>query len=83
MHFIFPNSVNRSPKFDTWIDMYSSDDIEEKVTTYRAMVEAACEAADEATRKEMQACFNMCCKLEHMFWDQALNLMKWPDLGDR
>jgi len=30
--------------------------------------------------KKMEQHFIMCCKLEHMFWDQAEALMKWPHL---
>jgi len=30
--------------------------------------------------KKMEEHFIMCCKLEHMFWDQAEILMKWPHL---
>uniref|UniRef100_A0A7R9WUR9 Thiaminase-2/PQQC domain-containing protein n=1 Tax=Craspedostauros australis TaxID=1486917 RepID=A0A7R9WUR9_9STRA len=75
------DSVKRPPQFDAWIDMYGGEEFEKEVTTYIAMVEAAIKKADEKTVKEMQDCFLMCCKLEHMFWDQADTLLKWPDLG--
>ena len=31
--------------------------------------------------KEMEQHFIMCCKLEHMFWDQAVTMMEWPNFG--
>ena len=61
--------------------MYGGDDFEKEVKEYIAMVDAACLTASEDEFKEMQKHFNMCCKLEHMFWDQATNMMKWPELG--
>ena len=36
------------------------------------------ESEDDMVNR-MQEHFIMCCKLEHMFWDQAYSLMKWPD----
>jgi len=71
-------SVQRPPQFDAWIDMYGGEDFEKEVREYIAMVDAACATADEATLIEMQKHFTMCCKLEHMFWDQAEQLMEWP-----
>jgi len=50
------------------------------VTDYIAMVDAACKTADAETLKRMEEAFMMCCKLEHMFWDQAENLMQWPQI---
>jgi len=37
------------------------------------------ESEDDMVNR-MQEHFIMCCKLEHMFWDQAYSLMKWPEL---
>ena len=31
--------------------------------------------------KEMEHHFIMSCKLEHMFWDQAVTMMEWPKFG--
>ena len=61
--------------------MYGGEDFEKEVKDYIDMVNSACKDADEAELKEMEEHFLMCCKLEHMFWDQALNLMKWPEFG--
>jgi len=36
--------------------------------------------SEEDMIKKMEQHFIMCCKLEHMFWDQAEALMKWPHL---
>ena len=69
--------------FDAWIDMYGGDDFEKEVYDYIELVDAAVEGADEETVAKMKDHFLMSCKLEHMFWDQAENLMKWPDIvGD-
>lgn len=61
--------------------MYGGEDFEKEVKDYIAMVDRACETANEDELKQMQKHFNMCCKLEHMFWDQAYNIMVWPNIG--
>lgn len=60
--------------------MYGGEDFEREVRDYIAMVDAACKTVDQDTLTEMKKHFIMCCKLEHMFWDQADNLMQWPAL---
>jgi thiaminase/transcriptional activator TenA len=74
------DSVQRPAQFDAWIDMYGGDEFEKEVKDYISMVDAACKTADDATMKEMEKHFMMCCKLEHMFWDQAQLKMEWPDI---
>mmetsp|Transcript_19596 Transcript_19596/g.27205 ORF Transcript_19596/g.27205 Transcript_19596/m.27205 type:complete len:232 (+) Transcript_19596:123-818(+) len=74
------DSVTRAPQFDAWIDMYAGEEFEKEVTDYIAMVDDAAKTADADTVKEMEKHFITCCKLEHMFWDQAENLMQWPDI---
>ena len=71
-------TVERPPQFDAWIDMYGGEEFENEVKDYIGLVDAACETADSATRKEMEKHFIMSCKLEHMFWDQAQFQMQWP-----
>jgi thiaminase/transcriptional activator TenA len=71
----------RPPQFDAWIDMYGGDEFEKEVKDYIALVDADCKDATEDELKEMQEHFNMCCKLEHMFWDQATERMEWPMIG--
>ena len=60
--------------------MYGGDDFAREVREYIAMVNVACQTADDATVREMEKHFIMCCKLEHMFWDQASDLMEWPEI---
>jgi thiaminase len=60
--------------------MYGGDDFAREVREYIAMVDVACQTADDATVREMEKHFIMCCKLEHMFWDQASDLMEWPEI---
>lgn len=54
-------------------------DFAKEVREYIHMVDMACKMADDETLKAMERHFLMCCKLEHMFWDQAAELMQWPD----
>ncbi|KAG7340211.1 TENA/THI-4/PQQC family protein [Nitzschia inconspicua] len=83
------DSVKRPPQYDAWIDMYGGDDFAREVKEYMAMVDAECqlillnEEPDSAKEQlqEMQRHFFMSCKLEHMFWDQALHQMEWPTIG--
>jgi thiaminase/transcriptional activator TenA len=74
-------SVKRSKQYDAWIDMYGGDEFETAVKSYITLVDEACKTADETVLKEMQEYFLMSCKLEHMFWDQASTMMKWPEIG--
>ena len=60
--------------------MYASEAFEKEVTDYIAMVDVAVNDSDEETIRKMEEHFIMSCKLEHMFWDQAQNLMEWPDI---
>jgi thiaminase/transcriptional activator TenA len=60
--------------------MYGGDEFEKEVLDYIVMVDKACETADADTLKAMQTHFDMSCKLEHMFWDQATDCMAWPDI---
>ncbi|KAL3793976.1 hypothetical protein HJC23_009459 [Cyclotella cryptica] len=73
-------SVTRPPQFDAWIDMYGGEDFEKEVTDYIAIVDNVAKTSDASTVKKMQEHFIMSCKLEHMFWDQAQTLMKWPEI---
>lgn len=75
------DTVQRPPQFDAWIDMYGGDDFEREVKEYIAIVDDAAKGADSETLKRMEEHFVMSCKLEHMFWDQAQNLMQWPDFS--
>jgi len=76
------DSVKRSPQFDAWIDMYGGEEFEKEVNDYIAMVDEAAKEVDEETLEKMEGHFIMSCKLEHMFWDQAQNLMQWPDFSE-
>ncbi|KAL7526516.1 hypothetical protein ACHAXR_001525 [Thalassiosira sp. AJA248-18] len=72
------DSVERPPQFDAWIDMYAGEEFEKRVKEYIAIVDDVAKDADEETLKMMEKHFVMGCKLEHMFWDQAQDLMQWP-----
>jgi thiaminase (transcriptional activator TenA) len=61
--------------------MYGGDDFEKDVRDYISMVDAACKTATESQLQAMKKHFLMGCKLEYLFWDQATNLMKWPEIG--
>lgn len=81
----------RPPQYDAWIDMYGGEEFEKDVKDYIAMVDAEMQRIqkDEEEKehsipiilKEMQRHFAMSCKLEHMFWDQALAKLQWPTIG--
>lgn len=75
------DSVKRAPQFDAWIDMYGGEEFEKEVKDYIAMVDAACESASPEELEAMKRHFFMSCKLEHMFWDSATNMMEWPSIG--
>jgi len=58
--------------------MYGGAGFEKEVMEYIAIVNGYCQTADGETLERMQEHFILCCKLEHMFWDQAAAKMKWP-----
>ena len=71
--------VNRPPKYDAWINRNAGDNFEDTVREYIAIVNDAAMSVDDGTRKRMEGHFVMSCKLKHLFWDQASNLMRWPE----
>jgi len=75
-------SVQRSPQYDEWIDMYSGDEYQADVRNYIAIVDSVAALASKEKLTLMKEHFLMSCKLEHMFWDQALCLMQWPVICD-
>lgn len=72
------DSVNRLPQFDAWIDLYASEEFEKEVTDFIDMVNNTAKDLDEDSIARMEEHFIMSCKLEHMFWDQAEDLTRWP-----
>lgn len=73
------DEVERPPEFDAWIDMYSGEDFEKVVADYKAIVDDMAKDVDSETLKRMEEHFIMACKLEHVFWDAASDLVRWPD----
>ena len=73
------NSVKRSEQYDAWIDLYASEEFEKEVSDYIAIVDKVAKDLDEESLAKMEEHFIMSCKLEHMFWDQAQALTKWPE----
>ena len=78
--FLWQVRIARPPQFDAWIDMYASSEFEKEVRDFIEMVDVAVKEADDETYQKMKEHFMMSCKLEHMFWDQAQNLMEWPNI---
>ena len=72
------STASRPPQFDAWIDMYAGEAFAGAVAAYKALVEAAAEAATAEVRGKMATHFKRGCDLEYMFWDAALNLQEWP-----
>lgn len=60
--------------------VYGGDDFEREVKDYIDIVDDVCKDADEEALTRMEGHFIMSCKLEHMFWDQAQDLMQWPEI---
>mmetsp|Transcript_50859 Transcript_50859/g.75366 ORF Transcript_50859/g.75366 Transcript_50859/m.75366 type:complete len:234 (-) Transcript_50859:224-925(-) len=76
------DSVKRCEQFDAWIDMYASEEFEKEVREYIDMVDVAAKNATPEKLELMKEHFLMSCKLEHMFWDQALALLEWPKISN-
>lgn len=76
------DAVQRYPQFDEWIDMYSGDEFEKHVNEYIAIVNSVAAGVDDGKFNLMKQHFLIACKLEHMFWDQAMSLMQWPSIAE-
>lgn len=76
------DTVKRYPQFDEWIDMYSGDEFENHVNDYIKMVDSVATGVNEDKFSLMKQHFLLACKLEHMFWDQAMSLMQWPTIAE-
>jgi len=75
----FKNSgAQRCPQYNAWIDMYASDEFENDVRDYIALVDSAIATAPEEKIRMMKDHFLMSCKLEYLFWDQGWCQMEWP-----
>ena len=74
--------TQRLAQFDAWIDMYAGEEFANEVHDFIRMTDVAAQGATEEVRACMKDHFLMSVKLEHMFWDQAVDLMKWPAIGD-
>ena len=74
------DTVKSNPQFDAWIDMYAGEGFEKEVKDYIDIVDTYAKKSSEETVKKMKDHFIMSCKLEHMFWDQAQDLMVWPSI---
>ncbi|OEU06865.1 heme oxygenase-like protein [Fragilariopsis cylindrus CCMP1102] len=67
------NQLLRPKHYNDWIDTYAGDEFENDVNNYIQLVN------DELQQlKQIEDHFMMACKLEHMFWDQAITMMEWP-----
>lgn len=75
-------SENRRPEYDAWIDMYGGEEFANEVYDYIKMTDAAAKDVSQEVLDNMKEHFLMSVKLEHMFWDQAQNLMSWPKIGE-
>lgn len=76
-------AVTRPSVYDDWIDMYAEGgEFEGKVRDYKAMVDAVCRSANTTEFEEMKRHFLVACKLEYMFWDQAMTMMQWPTMRE-
>ena len=71
-------SVKRNPAFDAWIDLYAGEAFEQRVKEYIELVDCECAESSPDVSDVMTNHFIIACKLEHMFWDQALAFKKWP-----
>ncbi|OEU17910.1 heme oxygenase-like protein [Fragilariopsis cylindrus CCMP1102] len=73
----------RPKHYNDWIDMYAGDEFEHEVNNYIQLVNNELQLNDKKVNEELKQIeyhFIMSCKLEHMFWDQAITMMEWPTI---
>ena len=61
-----------------WIDMYASEEFSNTVDDVIMLTDQLAESASEATRQRMHQLFTDSIKLEHLFWDSAWRMERWP-----
>lgn len=73
--------ANRSPDnrmFREWLAAYASDLLDERVEKQIALLNRLAERASEAERVRMQCHFVISTRYEHLFFDMAYEMEKWP-----
>lgn len=61
-----------------WIELYSGEGFDERVTRAINIIEALGQEAQEPERRAMQKAFDTAARLEWMFWDSAYRMEQWP-----
>lgn len=76
-NYILKNQTKGENPYQKWIDTYGGNEYSQAVDKAISICD---ELADEATpkqRQQMTQAFEMCSKMEWMFWDSAWNLESW------
>jgi thiaminase/transcriptional activator TenA len=76
-----PTAVEH-PVYRAWISFFASDAYDGVVTTLRASFDRDLRAMTTAKRERLAEIFRSGCRMERLFWDQALSGSHWPDLTD-
>ena len=64
--------------FQSWIDTYGGDEYGRAVSRAIAMADELAEETTAAIRQEMTRAFELCTKMEWMFWDSGWRQEAWP-----
>jgi len=68
----------RDPRYQAWIDMYNSPDMEELATWCRGALDAACDGLPERLITRVRDVFVTSSRWELAFWEMAWTLEEWP-----
>lgn len=64
-----------------WLAAYASDLLDERVTKQIALLDRLAEQASNSERIRMRRLFFVSTRYEHLFFDMAYGMEKWPVLG--
>ena len=66
------------PRYAKWIEMYADPDFAALAEWCRDLVDRLAEGAPEAQRRRMEQAFLTSSRYEHLFWEAAETLERWP-----
>lgn len=76
--FILAAQRRADNPYQSWIDTYSGEDFAVATAQAIAATDELAAGTTEETRRQMTDSFELCAKMEWMFWDSAWRMEDWP-----
>ena len=76
--FILAGEKKAGNPYQSWIDTYGGEEYGRAVTEAIAMADDLAARTTPETRSAMTAAFDLCTRMEWMFWDSGWKMEAWP-----